>query len=45
VTANGERLAAGDALRLRGQQRFGVAGNGELVFWDVPLTNVRLDDA
>ena len=45
VTANGERLAAGDALRLRGQQRFGVAGNGELVFWDVPPTNVRLDDA
>ena len=45
VTANGEHLAAGDALRLRGQQRFGVAGSGELVFWDVPPTNVRLDDA
>jgi redox-sensitive bicupin YhaK (pirin superfamily) len=45
VTANGERLAAGDAVRLRGAQQFEVAGDAELVFWDVPPTDVRLEDA
>jgi redox-sensitive bicupin YhaK (pirin superfamily) len=45
ASANGERLAAGDALRLRGPQAFAVSGDAELVFWDVPPTNVRLDDA
>jgi hypothetical protein len=42
---NGERLAAGDAIRLRGAQSFALTGDAELVFWDVPPTNVRLEDA
>jgi quercetin 2,3-dioxygenase len=45
VTVNGERLAAGDAIRLRGAQSFALTGDAELVFWDVPPTNVRLEDA
>jgi len=45
IAANGEQLGAGDALRLRGRQRFDVAGDAELVFWDVPPTDVRLEDA
>jgi redox-sensitive bicupin YhaK (pirin superfamily) len=36
VTANGERLSAGDAVRLHGVRELGVRGTGELVLWDVP---------
>src|SRR5205085_2892310 len=42
---NGSALETGDAVRLRGPQRFDVEGDAELVFWDVPPTNVRLEDA
>jgi redox-sensitive bicupin YhaK (pirin superfamily) len=45
VTVNGAHLAAGDAVRLAGEQRFAVRGAAELVFWDVPPTDVRLEDA
>ncbi len=45
VVANGERLAAGDAVRIHGPQRVAVQGTGELVLWDVPPTDVRLEDA
>jgi len=45
VTVNGEQLAAGDGVRLRGAQTFAVTGDAELVFWDVPPTDVRLEDA
>lgn len=46
ATVNGGKLEPGDAVRLRGPQHFNVEGDGaELVFWDVPSTNVRLDDA
>jgi len=45
VRVNGERLDTGDAVRATGEQRFTLEGSGELVFWDVPPTGVRLDDA
>jgi hypothetical protein len=45
VVANGERLGAGDAARILGPQRLDVRGGGELVLWDVPPTDVRLEDA
>lgn len=38
-------LGAGDALRLTGRQSVALAGDAELIFWDVPPTNVRLEDA
>jgi redox-sensitive bicupin YhaK (pirin superfamily) len=45
VKVNGAELAAGDAVRLSGPQQFAISGNAELVFWDVPPTNVRLENA
>jgi redox-sensitive bicupin YhaK (pirin superfamily) len=36
VTANGERLTQGDAVRLHGIPELTVAGSGEVVLWDVP---------
>ena len=36
VEANGERLTAGDAVRLYDVGQLGVKGYGELVLWDVP---------
>jgi len=36
VDANGERLAAGDAVRFAGVASLDVRGAGELVLWDVP---------
>ena len=36
VRANGERLGAGDAVRLHGVRELEIAGSGELVLWDVP---------
>ena len=45
VTANGERLAAGDAVRIAGMRDLSISGNGELVLWDVPPTDTRLEDA
>lgn len=45
VVANGERLGAGDAARILGPRTVAVAGSGELVLWDVPPTDVRLEDA
>lgn len=36
VEANGERLQAGDAVRLYDVEQLGVKGYGELVLWDVP---------
>jgi quercetin 2,3-dioxygenase len=45
VTANGERLGAGDAVRIRGASELEVRGNGELILWDVPPTDIRLEDA
>lgn len=45
VTVNGERLDAGDAVRATGEQRFTLTGSAELVVWDVPPTDIRLEDA
>lgn len=45
VVVNGERLGAGDAARILGPQALAVVGSGELVLWDVPPTDVRLEDA
>jgi redox-sensitive bicupin YhaK (pirin superfamily) len=39
VTANGERLAKGDAVRLYSVPEINVSGTGELVFWDVPAVD------
>jgi len=36
ITANGERLTAGDAIRASGEQQIVLSGTGELVAWDVP---------
>jgi quercetin 2,3-dioxygenase len=36
VEANGERLRAGDAVRLYDVERLAVKGSGELVLWDLP---------
>jgi redox-sensitive bicupin YhaK (pirin superfamily) len=36
VKANGEKLAAGDSVRLYDVPRLTVGGNGELVLWDLP---------
>ncbi len=45
AVVNGERLGAGDAARILGPQKLEVSGSGELVLWDVPPTDVRLEDA
>jgi len=45
VAANGEQLAAGDGVRIAGLRDLAVSGSGELVLWDVPPTDVRLEDA
>jgi redox-sensitive bicupin YhaK (pirin superfamily) len=45
VTANGERLGTGDAVRLHGVPNLTVSGSGEVILWDVPPTAVRLEDA
>ena len=36
ITANGETLREGDAVRMQGIERLSVSGSGEVVFWDVP---------
>ncbi len=36
VEANGERLEAGDAVRMHGVSKLSVRGSGELLLWDVP---------
>ncbi len=36
VEANGERLSAGDAVRLYDVAKLSVRGSGELVLWDLP---------
>ncbi len=36
VEANGERLTAGDAVRLYDVAKLSVRGNGELALWDLP---------
>lgn len=36
VTANGEALRGGDAVRLAGPIELAVAGAGEIVLWDLP---------
>jgi hypothetical protein len=36
VEANGETLAAGDAVRIAGVPDLRVSGTGELILWDVP---------
>jgi len=35
VTANGETVHAGDAVRIAGTDRLDVAGHGELLLWDL----------
>jgi len=42
VTANGEQLGAGDAVRLSGLRELEVGGSGELVLWDVPPLGGRM---
>jgi quercetin 2,3-dioxygenase len=41
VTANGEQLKAGDAVRIHGVSDLTVRGRGELVLWDVPPVDAR----
>ncbi len=36
VEINGEKLAAGDSVRVHGVETLTARGNGELVLWDVP---------
>jgi quercetin 2,3-dioxygenase len=36
ITANGEKLGAGDAVRMTGIDHLDVSGSGEVVFWDTP---------
>ena len=36
VRANGETLAAGDAVRMHGVDALTIDGSGEIVFWDIP---------
>ncbi len=36
VSANGEKLKAGDAVRMAGVASLSVQGSGELLLWDVP---------
>jgi redox-sensitive bicupin YhaK (pirin superfamily) len=36
VAANGERLQTGDAVRLYDVGHLTIAGDGELVLWDLP---------
>lgn len=36
IVANGESLAAGDAVRIAGPLDLEVSGSGEVVLWDVP---------
>jgi len=45
VVANGETLTAGDAVRIHGVHDLAVSGNGEVILWEVPPTDVRLEDA
>jgi|SRR5579884_507170 len=36
ITANGEKLGAGDAVRMHDVGGLKVSGSGEVVFWDIP---------
>jgi len=36
IDANGERLAAGDAVRMYDVERLELKGSGEIVLWDLP---------
>lgn len=45
MTANGEKLTTGDSVRMRGVTELELAGTAELVLWDVPPTDVVLEDA
>jgi hypothetical protein len=45
VTANGEQLGTGDGVRIAGLRELEVRGSAEVVLWDVPPTDVRLEDA
>src|SRR5665213_3583793 len=45
VQANGVQLGAGDAVRMHGSPNLELSGSGEVVLWDVPPTDVRLEDA
>ncbi|MEA2721399.1 MAG: quercetin 2,3-dioxygenase [Candidatus Eremiobacteraeota bacterium] len=45
IVANGERLTAGDAVRMRGVNELAVSGSGELVLWDVPALPAGLENA
>jgi redox-sensitive bicupin YhaK (pirin superfamily) len=45
AVANGETLATGDAVRMTGLRELEVRGNAELVLWDVPPSDIRLEDA
>ena len=36
INANGEKLHAGDAVRMFGVEQLALSGHGEVVFWDVP---------
>ncbi len=42
IEANGERLQAGDAVRMYAIERLDLRGSGEVVLWDLPALN---DDA
>ncbi len=45
VRAKGADLATGDAVRIHGLRDLDLTGTAEVVLWDVPSTDVRLEDA
>ena len=45
VTANGERLATGDGVRIHGVRDLDARGSAELVLWDLPAAGGRAEDA
>ncbi len=42
ITANGQALFAGDAVRMHGVETLALSGHGEVVFWDVPGIEERI---
>ena len=45
VVANKMKLGGGDAVRIQGVGTLELSGSGEVVLWDVPPTEIRLEDA
>ena len=45
IVASKAKLGPGDAVKLRGAGTLELSGRGEVVLWDVPPTDTRLEDA